>query len=287
MIKKAFTTILKDLDFHSFKENIKIFLQDVINDENLKLDDNKIRENIINIFFNCYLKNIIQQHVDKIIDDVVLNNFLTIIENNFVKNKNFDLNIYLDLKKSFSILQITPLLNIDKDLENLFQQINENKKIYFPEIKSFIDNIFQELIFEKITKILIYKQLEKDKIIQNKNQPLSNLPLDNVDEKVFDFLNNLFNYLDQFDIQDIHFIFKKNNLDIIIKCFGKKYSLTQFIESTDYNYSFLQFSLNHFSENYKEIMQKSLKRKSFNVRIQNDFYDDKQIVIIRFLQKYF
>lgn len=50
MIKKAFTTILKDLDFHSFKENIKIFLQDVINDENLKLDDNKIRENIINIF---------------------------------------------------------------------------------------------------------------------------------------------------------------------------------------------------------------------------------------------
>lgn len=287
MIKKAFTTILKDLDFHSFKENIKIFLQDVINDENLKLDDNKIRENIINIFFNCYLKNIIQQHVDKIIDDVVLNNFLTIIENNFVKNKNFDLNIYLDLKKSFSILQITPLLNIDKDFENLFQQINENNKIYFPEIKSFIDNIFQELIFEKITKILIYKQLEKDKIIQNKNQPLSNLPLDNVDEKVFDFLNNLFNYLDQFDIQDIHFIFKKNNLDIIIKCFGKKYSLTQFIESTDYNYSFLQFSLNHFSENYKEIMQKSLKRKSFNVRIQNDFYDDKQIVIIRFLQKYF
>lgn len=275
------------MDFHSFKENIKIFLQDVINDENLKLDDNKIRENIINIFFNCYLKNIIQQHVDKIIDDVVLNNFLTIIENNFVKNKNFDLNIYLDLKKSFSILQITPLLNIDKDFENLFQQINENNKIYFPEIKSFIDNIFQELIFEKITKILIYKQLEKDKIIQNKNQPLSNLPLDNVDEKVFDFLNNLFNYLDQFDIQDIHFIFKKNNLDIIIKCFGKKYSLTQFIESTDYNYSFLQFSLNHFSENYKEIMQKSLKRKSFNVRIQNDFYDDKQIVIIRFLQKYF
>lgn len=209
MIKKAFTTILKDLDFHSFKENIKIFLQDVINDENLELDDNKIRENIINIFFNCYLKNIIQQHVDKIIDDVVLNNFLTIIENNFVKNKNFDLNIYLDLKKSFSILQITPLLNIDKDLENLFQQINENNKIYFPEIKSFIDNIFQELIFEKITKILIYKQLEKDKIIQNKNQPLSNLPLDNVDEKVFDFLNNLFNYLNQFDIQDIHFIFKK------------------------------------------------------------------------------
>lgn len=179
------------------------------------------------------------------------------------------------------------MLNIDKDFENLFQQINENNKIYFPEIKSFIDNIFQELIFEKITKILIYKQLEKDKIIQNKNQPLSNLPLDNVDEKVFDFLNNLFNYLDQFDIQDIHFIFKKNNLDIIIKCFGKKYSLTQFIESTDYNYSFLQFSLNHFSENYKEIMQKSLKRKSFNVRIQNDFYDDKQIVIIRFLQKYF
>lgn len=287
MITKAFTTILKDLEFHSFKENIKIFLQDVINDENLKLDDNKIRENIVNIFFNHYLKIIIQQHVDKIIDDVVLNKFLTIIDNNFVKNKDFDLNIYLDLKKSFSILQITPLLNIDKELKNLFQQINENDKIHFPEIKSFIDNVFQELIFKKIIKILIYKQLEKDKIIQNKNQSLSNSPLDNVDEKVFDFLNNLFNYLDQFDIQDIHFIFKKNNLDIIIKCFGKKYSLTQFLTSTDYNYSFLQFSLNYFSENYKEIMQKSLKRKLFNVRIQNDFYDDKQIVIIRFLQKYF